>query len=66
MMTKKIYEEAAYIVRTIRIPHEGETTESANTRGDIAEGAFALLFSRDNPRFDGKRFSAACVLGGGK
>lgn len=50
-MSKKDYEKAAAIIRTIR------TTDPK--AAPVAAAAFVLLFTDENPRFDSARFLQA-------
>lgn len=57
-MTKKDYEKAAKIVRRFRVNTPDHWIEPLISSS--MEDGFIELFKNDNPRFDEKRFCAAC------
>lgn len=75
-MTKKDYDKAAVVIRTmaVGVPVDWirpfDPSVDSQSRGKVCEGialytareAFVSLFSNDNPRFDGDRFRKACEV----
>jgi hypothetical protein len=59
MCTRKDYERAAKIVRSVKNQHL--PTDECNGPNLVRE-AFVMFFQEDNPRFDADRFREACVL----
>lgn len=61
MNTKKDYERAAKIVREFRL-HNLEYA-ATDRCADLIQESFVRFFQDENPRFDEKRFRAACLIG---
>lgn len=58
-MTKRHFEAAAEIIRTLRA---AATNRAQGAQAIAAQEAFIALFRQFNPQFDEARFAAACAL----
>ncbi len=60
-MTRKHFERVAQVLRRERQLHREFPQRTADERTEYIAGELALYFAEDNPRFDGRRFMAACM-----